>query len=113
MCSRWTSALGLSELEDDARPSLIDEILASHGARDLARTPLLLTILVLLWHRGVRLPQRTAELYDLATVTLLRDWPARRRVGELFDDHRLRALLQPVGLDLLRTGAPTVGDSRI
>ncbi len=42
--------------------------------RRLASRPLMLVLLALIYRRGMRLPQRRIELYELAVKTLLRDW---------------------------------------
>lgn len=107
----WLTLLA-DESEDVPEGSLVEDINASPGARELAATPLLLTILVLLWHRGARLPQRLVELYDLATMTLLRDWPARR-LGRSFDDRRMLDLLMPVALNLMAAGSPTISEGAL
>ncbi len=43
------------------------------GLRCLASRPLMLILLALVYRRGMRLPQRRIELYELAVKTLLRD----------------------------------------
>ena len=109
---RWVSILDDdtdAESTDRDSTDLLADITSEDGVHALAETPLLLTILVLLWHRGTRLPQHRAELYDLATMTLLRDWPARR-LGRTFDERQFLQFLQPVALDLVASGQSTVGE---
>jgi hypothetical protein len=107
---RWAAILRDQEFNQPDANLLIEDIARSERVRELAGTPLLLTILVLLWNRGTRLPQHLAELYDLATMTLLRDWPARR-LGRSFDERQMLGLLQPVALDLVARGETTVGEA--
>ena len=61
----------------------------------LAGTPLLLAIIALMDWRGKEIPKRRVELYEIATETLLEDWPAehgRPRPSELSMQEMLRVL---------------------
>lgn len=96
---RWV-ALRHDGLEPET--DLADEILASPALTDLARTPLLLTILALLWQRGTRLPERRVSLYQIATDTLLRDWPFHRQGTEI-DQPTVMEILQAVAFRLIES----------
>lgn len=87
---------------------LVGAILASDGLLELACNPLLLTILVLLWERGGRLPERRVDLYRVATETLVRDWPFHR-LGVRVDEGLVVDLLGLVALRLVDEGLPSMG----
>jgi NACHT domain/NACHT C-terminal Helical domain 2 len=50
------------------------------GLRDLARTPLLLTLLCLAFNETLTFPQRRVEIYEEALDAMLKKWDASRRV---------------------------------
>src|SRR6185295_3995291 len=50
------------------------------GLRDLARTPLLLTLLCLAFNETLTFPQRRVEIYEEALNALLKKWDASRRI---------------------------------
>lgn len=50
------------------------------GLRDLARTPLLLTLLCLAFNETLTFPQRRVEIYEEAVDALLKKWDASRRI---------------------------------
>ncbi len=70
------------------------------GVRRMAQNPLLLRILTIIHRNERHLPQRRIELYETATVTLLRDWNLERGLGMevVIDEHRAMGLLGPVAL---------------
>ena len=112
LVTAWAGVLAADD--DSLDPEvLLEDIYASKGVRDLASTPLLLTILVLLWRRGTRLPTQRVEVYEAATQTLLNDWPSRRLGKRFGDPRRLLRLLQPVAHDMLAAGASTVSEATL
>lgn len=100
----WLTALGADDPED-AAGRFMAEIESAPGVRELATTPLLLSVLVRLWHRGARLPQRRIELYQQATALLVRDRP-RERLGHDVDEEPAYRALERLALELLATGEP-------
>ncbi|HEX8139887.1 MAG TPA: NACHT domain-containing protein [Pyrinomonadaceae bacterium] len=50
------------------------------GLRDLARTPLLLTLLCLAFNETLTFPQRRVEIYQEAIDALLKKWDSSRRI---------------------------------
>ncbi len=50
------------------------------GLRDLARTPLLLTLLCLAFNETLSFPRRRAEIYKEAVDALLKKWDSSRRI---------------------------------
>jgi hypothetical protein len=50
------------------------------GLRDLARTPLLLTLLCLAFNETLNFPQRRVEIYEEALDALLKKWDSSRRI---------------------------------
>ncbi|MBC7821773.1 MAG: HEAT repeat domain-containing protein, partial [Planctomycetaceae bacterium] len=74
------------QAEADAQ-SLIDDVQKNPGVGTLATNPLMLTIIALIKHQNVVLPERRVELYEIALNTLLRSWNrarslSKRPVGE-------------------------------
>ena len=51
------------------------------GLRDLARTPLLLTLLCLAFDETLTFPRRRVEIYEEAIDALLKKWDASRRIS--------------------------------
>ena len=78
----------------------IDE---SPGTRRLATNPLLLTIIALTSWRGTKLPNRRVELYQIATKTLLENWPLRQR-GQNLQAHEIISILEPVAFEIIQSG---------
>jgi ABC-type cobalamin/Fe3+-siderophores transport system ATPase subunit len=52
----------------------------NQGLRDLARTPLLLTLLCIAFNETLTFPRRRVELYEEALEALLKKWDSSRRV---------------------------------
>ena len=52
----------------------------NRGLRDLARTPLLLTLLCLAFNETLTFPQRRVEVYQEALDALLKKWDSSRRI---------------------------------
>jgi predicted NACHT family NTPase len=52
----------------------------NEGLRDLARTPLLLTLLCLAYDETLTIPQRRADIYKEAVDALLKKWDSSRRI---------------------------------
>ncbi|HWT02344.1 MAG TPA: NACHT domain-containing protein [Pyrinomonadaceae bacterium] len=50
------------------------------GLRELARTPLLLTLLCLAFNETMTIPQRRVEIYEEALDALLKKWDSSRRI---------------------------------
>ncbi len=69
--------------------ALYDRVQAIPALLQLATTPLLSTILVLIWRKeGSILPERRVELYERCCRVLIEDWEAAHRInyqGELAD----------------------------
>jgi predicted NACHT family NTPase len=66
----------------------------------MAENPLLLRILAVIHRNEAHLPQRRVELYETASVTLLRDWHLERGTpkGAVIDDVKATSLLGPLAL---------------
>ena len=105
---RWCPALerGIAaapdtvQVESRARREIngiLRAIETSPGVRRMAENPLLLRILAIIHRNEAHLPQRRVELYETATVTLLRDWNLERGAkGAVIDDVKATSLLGPV-----------------
>jgi predicted MPP superfamily phosphohydrolase len=70
------------------------------GVRRMAENPLLLRILAIIHRNEAHLPQRRVELYETASVTLLRDWHLERGTAKaaVIDDVKATSLLGPLAL---------------
>ncbi|MGB9179978.1 MAG: NACHT domain-containing protein, partial [Pyrinomonadaceae bacterium] len=67
--------------EDTCKRFLIEFDKADNkGLRDLARTPLLLTLLCLAFNETLTFPQRRVEIYEEALDALLKKWDSSRRI---------------------------------
>ncbi len=62
--------------------SLIDDVQKNPGVAGLATNPLMLTIIALIKHANVVLPERRVELYEIALNTLLRSWNRARSLSK-------------------------------
>jgi formylglycine-generating enzyme required for sulfatase activity len=108
----WTTALekqaqgntatARADAETDRR-ELLDSIQQNPGVRQLASTPLLLTILALMKRQGVTLPERRVQLYDQYVNTLLSTWNRARSLsgrapGRDIDELQTVRILAPLAL---------------
>lgn len=108
----WTTALerqaqgntviARADAEADRR-ELLDAIHQNPGVRQLASTPLLLTILALMKRQGVSLPERRVQLYDQYVNTLLSTWNRARSLsgrapGRDIDEIQTVRILAPLAL---------------
>jgi hypothetical protein len=101
----WFAAVepDLSDQERGERVAqLSGDITRIPSIRDLAGTPLLLTIIALVGHRGGALPNRRIELFRVTTQTLLHQWPMKH--GFDLDEYELRVILGRVAARLVYSG---------
>src|SRR2546423_7583182 len=70
------------EKDEDTRKKFLAEFARedNKGLRDLARTPLLLTLLCLAFNETLTFPQRRVEIYEEALDALLKKWDSSRRI---------------------------------
>jgi hypothetical protein len=89
-----------AQVEQRARreiDGILQAVETTPGVRRMAENPLLLRILAIIHRNEAHLPQRRVELYETATVTLLRDWLLERGPkGAAIDDVKAMSLLGPV-----------------
>ncbi len=87
---KWTAALEQATAGESAssllvaareREELLTAIQSNPQVHELAANPLLLTILLLMNRRGVTLPARRVELYNVYVETLLRSWNLARSLA--------------------------------
>ncbi len=83
---------------------LWEAIDGTEGVKKLAGTPLLLTIIALVNHYGSKLPDRRVELYQLATETLLSNWPLKQREQKI-DWKEIVSILEPIAYSIFMTSA--------
>jgi predicted NACHT family NTPase len=70
------------EKDEETRDKFLKEFARedNKGLRDLARTPLLLTLLCLAFNETLTFPQRRVEIYEEALDALLKKWDSSRRI---------------------------------
>ncbi|HEY9402492.1 MAG TPA: NACHT domain-containing protein [Pyrinomonadaceae bacterium] len=70
------------EKDEETRDKFLMEFARedNKGLRDLARTPLLLTLLCLAFNETLTFPQRRVEIYQEALDALLKKWDSSRRI---------------------------------
>ena len=83
------------------RAGLLSALVAEPRARQLARNPLLATLIALVHHHQAELPGRRAKLYELVVELMLVTWPAARgRRFDEIDSDRQRVLLEQLALQM-------------
>jgi predicted NACHT family NTPase len=95
------------------RHDLLQAIFGNPSVERLAANPLLLTILALIKHTGVTLPEQRVKLYELYLQTLLESWNLARSldqypVGDRLQYEETVQVLAPLAL-WLRQENPTAG----
>jgi formylglycine-generating enzyme required for sulfatase activity len=100
--AQGNTAVARADAETDRR-ELLDSIQQNPGVRQLASTPLLLTILALMKRQGVSLPERRVQLYDQYVNTLLSTWNRARSLsgrapGRDIDELQTIRILAPLAL---------------
>jgi len=98
------SSLDPTAPEVEARvDDLWEAIEENQGVRKLAGNPLLLTIIALANWRGTRLPSRRVEVYEIATETLIENWPLKQR-GLQLDAEEILRILEPIAFAVMQSG---------
>ena len=87
--------------------ALTKSLHAKPSVGKLASNPLLLTIIVLMYWRGTKLPDRRVDIYSSATETLIENWPLRQRGIDL-DLEQIKSILAPVALSILSSSVSGV-----
>jgi hypothetical protein len=79
--------------------SIFQEVVARPSVLRMAQNPLLLRTLAIIHRNDGHLPQSRVELYETASLTLIRDWELEREDGMLtIDEAKAMSLLCPVAL---------------
>jgi UDP-2,3-diacylglucosamine pyrophosphatase LpxH len=100
---RWYAVAEPHDPSERARKQaeLIAALAAEPRARQLARNPLLATLIALVHHHQAELPGRRAKLYELVVELMLVTWPAARgRRFDEIDSDRQRVLLEHLALHM-------------
>jgi predicted NACHT family NTPase len=100
--AQGNTSIAAADAETDRR-ELLDAIQQNPGVRQLASTPLLLTILALMKRQGVSLPERRVQLYDQYINPLLSTWNRARSLsgrapGRDIDEIQTVRILAPLAL---------------
>jgi transcriptional regulator with XRE-family HTH domain/predicted nucleotidyltransferase len=115
---KWSIILSTSkgQTADDIIKELRDGIFANERVKQLARNPLILTILILMCKsRGYALPRRRVDLYAKITEVFLDTWDASKRkefgfreIGFVdLDPRELNWLIAELALEMQRAGLVT------
>ncbi|MGB0384893.1 MAG: HEAT repeat domain-containing protein [Ardenticatenaceae bacterium] len=100
----WYEALQ-AEMSGSIRGDRADDLIRVLQSKPqigrLGANPLLLTIMVLMHSRGVKLPNRRVELYQNATQTLIEYWTTHRDFEIELDAHEIKAILAPIAYRIL------------
>jgi HEAT repeat protein len=111
----WYAVIGAEmplDVESETR-ELVRQIRVDSQVLELARNPLLLTILALLRRRGGRLPNQRARLYSSALDTLVHTWPLGQRGVEIEPD-LVPEWLEPLALAAFEeSDAATLADQQV
>jgi len=79
------------------------------GLRELARNPLLLTLLAITYEETLTFPQRRVEIYEEAIDALLKKWDSKRRVRRGEEPYKALSLGRKRQM-LARIAADTFGN---
>ncbi|HSP79975.1 MAG TPA: NACHT domain-containing protein, partial [Myxococcaceae bacterium] len=115
---RWSELYALNRLGETPQAQaeghqegeqLARDVLEHSEVRELARSPLLLTVLAMVHRAGVRLPDHRVELYEHVTRILVERWNRVRSLSRQDVSPPLKAadavrLLGPVALETMRLG---------
>ena len=106
----WYDAIK-TEISGETHAGDADSLVqALHDKPQIARmaaNPLLLTIIVLMHWRGVKLPSQRVQIYQIATDTLIEYWTAQRGVAEL-DAEEVKGILAPIAHYILSSNVAGV-----
>lgn len=129
---QWSLAFEMTgKNEAEARPpaaqrakELIKDIFATPEVRSLASNPLMVTILALIHHQNVRLPERRVKLYELCVQALAETWNKIRQQNAIgrpldlqlgsqrIDERFVVDVLGPVALWMHETAAGATVERR-
>jgi tetratricopeptide (TPR) repeat protein len=102
--AKFTHQAGKSYSDYQSGSQDLKKVLSTHAKLlELAKNPLMLTIIVLMHWRTTILPARPIEVYQAATDTLIQYWPSwQERQGiESLDLPRIRQILMPIAYNML------------
>ena len=106
----WYEALNVeisSSVHQNGADDLIQALRNKPQISRLAANPLLLTIMVLMHWRGVKLPSRRVQIYENATDTLIEYWTSQREGVDL-DAEEVKRILAPIAHHILSSSVSGV-----
>lgn len=111
--TQWYKAIH-SEMPGDVdveteTSQLLAAITSNNGIQQMARNPLLLTIIALMKWQVRTLPERRVRLYEVATETLIQSWPQTHRNIDL-EEHFVREWLAPIAFHMLSSETSSLID---
>jgi hypothetical protein len=80
--------------ETETMEKMVKSIMENQKIKDLARNPLLISIISVIYEDEKELPQKRADLYRQCTEILLRKWDKRRGIKNKFKPEEKEFLLQ-------------------
>jgi len=107
-CRRWHTVI-INDREETLQSSdeLVETILKNKKILSLARSPLLLTTLLLVERRVRRLPDNRAELYEESIKVLLETW--NQEGFERIDLEPAKCQLSYIAFEMMREGIQVIG----
>jgi hypothetical protein len=113
----WLDQKLSSEEREEEAVRLYKRMQETSGTLNLARTPLLATLLVLLWRKEGKLPERRVDLYEHCCRLLVEEWEQGHTVagGGLFADlswEQHLELLAPIAYEIHSQGQRTTISQR-
>ena len=94
----WYHAVDPTQYSNETSESFLGQLQQSKSVYELAKTPLLLTIICLIRYQGLSLPENRIELFSITTSTLLDNWVKKHRNQQKvpYSIKTLISLLAPV-----------------
>ncbi|NVM29248.1 MAG: HEAT repeat domain-containing protein [Candidatus Helarchaeota archaeon] len=82
------------EKEHEKAKAMIRAIMKNERIRSLAKTPLLISIIAIIYEEDKELPQRRVELYERCIQVLLRRWDVQKRLRNLYESEKKEFILR-------------------
>jgi predicted NACHT family NTPase len=83
---------------EKTRP-MIETIQKNKNIKALARNPLMISIIAIIYEEERHLPQRRVELYKLCIDVLLNRWDLKRKIKNKYDEKAKEKILRKIALE--------------
>ncbi|MCX5638084.1 MAG: HEAT repeat domain-containing protein, partial [Planctomycetota bacterium] len=78
--------------------SMFDAVMENEQIKTLARTPLMIAIIAIIYEEDRKLPQRRADLYQRCVEVLLSKWDVRKRLKNIYPADKKEFVLRKIAL---------------